>query len=107
MTTTVDLDEIILDDGVGQQLGAHFLDPGLGLVGIGVVEVELDVFALAHLVHAGEAERLQGPGDGLALGVQDAFLEGDVNACQHSFVPPWTAIASPSGPGSRGARTRA
>ena len=55
------------------------------LVGIeaAVIEVEVDHLALADIVDAVEAEAAKGVVDGLALGVEDAVFEGDVNASFH------------------------
>ncbi len=48
------------------------------------VELELDILALAHIVDAGEAEPAEGMGDGPALGIEHAVLEGDVNPRLHA-----------------------
>ena len=74
-----DIDAEILDYGVGQQLPAHGLDLGFGLGGVGFGQLKLDELALADVGDAAEAERLKRVLDGLALRVEDALLEGDVD----------------------------
>src|SRR3546814_7226000 len=52
----VQLDGVVLDHRVGEQLLAHGLDLGARLRWIALGELELDDLALAHVIHAGEAE---------------------------------------------------
>ena len=50
------------------------------------LEVELDELAHAHAGDAVEAEGRQGPFDGHALGIEDPFLGGDVDADVHRLA---------------------
>src|SRR5258708_32729644 len=99
------LDRVVLDDGVGEQLLAHLLDrrPGASLVGL--CEFDLDVLALADVGDAAEAEIAQGMGDRLALWIEDAGLQGDMDTCRHlaryhyycTILGPLMSAGPPSG----------
>jgi len=52
-------------------------------VAVGLGQVDFDELALAHLVDTGKPEPVERLGNGLALGVEDAILEGNVNASFH------------------------
>ena len=58
-------------------------------------ELELDIFALADIVDAAEAEPAQGMGDGAALGIEDAVLEGDVNLRLHALDSLYCSVSGP------------
>src|SRR3954470_13087898 len=62
-----DLNLVFLDDRIGQQLLAHGLEFGFGLVGIGFRKVQVDHLALTHLADRAEAQPVQSMADGLAL----------------------------------------
>src|SRR5688572_8402344 len=47
---------VVLDDGVGEELLAHALDLGAGLVGIALGHFDLDILALTDAVDRAEAE---------------------------------------------------
>src|SRR5215470_14366151 len=81
-----DLDGIVLDHGVGEELLAHLVDAGAGLGLVGVAQVELDIFALAHIIDAGKTQRGEGVLDGATLRVEHARLQGDVDLCLHCTV---------------------
>src|SRR6478736_3362664 len=80
------VDGVVLDHRIGQELGAHGLDAGLGLGPVGLLQLQLDIFALADIFDAAEAEPAQGMGDGTALGIQDPVLEGDMNLRLHQVI---------------------
>src|SRR5262249_4692069 len=79
----LDLNGIVLDDRVGEEPLAGPAEPlaGRGLALGGALDVE--VLALAHAVDALDAERAQRPFDRLALGVEDAGLQGHDDARSH------------------------
>src|SRR5689334_24968333 len=103
------IDRVVLDHRVRQQLGAHLIDFGLGLGLVAFLEVDLDELALAHVADRCEAERVEGVGDGASLGIEDAVLEGNVDAGFHDTpsVSGWTITASPLIAWSRGPSCRA
>src|SRR3546814_1030510 len=74
------VDGVVFDDGVGEQPAAHLVYLVARLLWVRLVQANLDVFTLAHLVDALKAERFQGMADGLALRVENAVLQGDVDA---------------------------
>src|SRR6185503_8285202 len=74
------LDPEILDDRVGEQFPAHFLDIGIARA---VGQVQFDELAGANVVHARKAQALQRVMDRLALRVEDAGLESDEDARFH------------------------
>ena len=59
---------------------------GTGRRFVGLAEIQLDVFALADLVDAAEAQSAESMLDGLALRVENAVFQRDVNACFHKYV---------------------
>ena len=61
---------------------------GFGGRGVGGVDVHLDGLADPHLAGAGEADGVQGALDGLALDVQYAGLEEDVDSGFHAVGIP-------------------
>ena len=61
---------------------AFDLGHGLCLVGLG--EVDLEIFALADMLDAIEAQGAEGALDGLALRVEHAFLERDLDLRLHA-----------------------
>src|SRR5262245_9599865 len=82
-TSIIDLEMIVLDDGVGEELVAHRLQRrfSAGFVALGKLDVE--DLALADAAHAGEAERGERALDRLALRIEDARFEGDGDARLH------------------------
>src|SRR5579883_1833392 len=95
----LDLDRVVLDHGVGEELLAHGFDRGLGAGLVGLCEVELDHLALAHVVDAREAQRSERVADRLALGIEHARFERDVDARFHVSIP-WSSPRS-TGPSPR------
>src|SRR5215469_3981003 len=77
------LDLVVLDDHVGEQLVGRLFERGLGARRVHAFEFDVEHLALAHARHAGDAERLEGAFDRLALGVEHARLEGDGDAGFH------------------------
>src|SRR5688500_13406567 len=77
------IDRVVFNDRVRQQLGAHLIDFGLGFRLVAFLQVDLDELALADVADRCEAERVEGVGDGASLGIEDAVLEGDMNAGFH------------------------
>jgi len=75
------IDAEILDHHVGKQLPAHGFDLGLGLVGIGFGQFQLDELALADVLDAVEAQGAKRVLHRLALRVENALFEGDVDFC--------------------------
>ena len=75
----------LFDDGVGEDFAGDALDFGGGgfFVGEGGVEGEEEVLALADVGYAGVVHAAERLGDGLALGVEDGTLEGDINVGIH------------------------
>src|SRR2546425_1654122 len=71
------LDPILFNNGVGQETLAHGLDFGLRAGPIVRGELKFDELPHPHILHAGIAQRAEGMLDSLALGVQDASLQGD------------------------------
>src|SRR5580658_2810310 len=95
--SVAELDLVALDDGVGEELLAHLLDSGAGARRVGLGKIEIDHFALAHLVYAGKAERCQGMPDRLALGIEHAVLQHDMDARFHCTVcGPLMSVGPPS-----------
>src|SRR5438045_3809154 len=78
-----DFDRVILDDRVGEKLPAHLFDPRAGGGRIGIGELEFDQLALTHFAYIGKAKPLQRIADRLALRVEDAGLEADMDARLH------------------------
>ena len=77
-------DLVVLDHGVGEELLAHLGEAGAGGAFVGLGEVELDDLAHADALDAAEAEAAERVADGLALRVEDAALQGDVDARLHA-----------------------
>src|SRR3546814_6636638 len=71
------LDPEILDHDVGEELPAHRLDI---VVADAFGQVELDQLSGAHVVDSGETEAFQRVVDRLALRVEDAVLQRDIDA---------------------------
>src|SRR5665213_3551756 len=93
-----DLDAVALDHRVGQELAAHLVERGAGAGFVGLGEVEVDDFALAHLADAGKAQTRQRMRDRLALRVEHAGLGHDVDARLHWMVcGPRMSPGPPSG----------
>ena len=82
--SALELDLIALDHRIREELAAHLLERGAGALAIGLGEVEVDHFALAHRVDAVKAERAQRVRDRLALRIEHAVLEHDMDARLHS-----------------------
>src|SRR4051794_615749 len=90
-----DLDRVILDNRVGEELPAHFLDPGARGGRIGIGELEFDQLALTDFADIAESEPLQGVADRLALRVEDTGFQADMDARLHlSATLAATAIPS-------------
>src|SRR6516165_11059348 len=81
------IDGVVLDHGIGQEFGAHGLDAGLRLGAVRLGELQLDVFALPDILYPGEAESAKRMGDGAALGIENAVLEGDMDLRLHLSWP--------------------
>src|SRR3990167_4288522 len=83
------VDPVAFDDRVREQFLAHFLH-ALFSVGLGqtVLELELDDLADAGCFDLAIAHTGQRISDGLALRVQDAGLQGNVNDGLHYLLPP-------------------
>src|SRR6185437_15285315 len=77
------LDRVVLDHRVAEELPAHIFEAGLGLRLVGLVQLKLDVLALADIANFGEAQAIERMSDGLALGIEHAILEGYVNSGFH------------------------
>src|SRR5439155_13339490 len=89
-----ELDLVALDQRVREQLGAHPLDLGAGLLGIGDLDLEIDEAADPRTVD-GEAEVAERGLDGLALRVEDARLGPHEHGRLHrSTTSGWAAYAS-------------
>jgi hypothetical protein len=76
----------LFDDGIGEDVASDALDFVLCLCGIGGErggESENEVFSLAYVGDAIEADTAQGAGDGLPLRVEYRTLQGDVNMRCH------------------------
>src|SRR3546814_20144791 len=73
------VDGVVFDDGVGEQPAAHLVYLVARLLWVRIVQANLDVFTLAHLVDALKAERFPGMADGLALRAEHAVLQSDVD----------------------------
>lgn len=71
------------DHGVGQQFFAHLRDAGLRFLLGDSLQQDLHVLAEMHVLHLGIAEIVEGLVDRLALGVEHAFFQGDVNFSEH------------------------
>src|SRR5690606_39249457 len=76
-SSSVDVDRVVLDDGIGEELGAHRFDLLARLGGVAFLQLDLDQLALSDPVHPGESERGEGMPDRLALRIQDATLQRD------------------------------
>src|SRR5205085_1447942 len=85
------LDPEILDHRVGEELPAHRLDI---LVRDALGEVELDELAGADVVDAREAEAFQRMVDRLALRVEDAVLQRDIDSGFHGCSGCWLGLAA-------------
>ena len=72
---------------IGQQPLAHGFDVGLGLAGVAGRQLDLEIFALAHVLHAVEAQAAQRMGDGLALRIQNGWLNASAKNC-----PAWVSL---------------
>src|SRR5579859_2131880 len=99
------LDLVVFDDGIGQQGLAHLLDGRLGGGLVGLRQLDLDELALADILDAAEAQAGQGVLHRLALGIEDAVLQGNMNSGFH-----WTVsgpLKSRGPPSSRMPRRRA
>jgi len=75
-----DLDRVALDDRVREQLLAHFPDALLGFcLRQPVCELKLDRLAATYIADLGEAETAQRIANRLALRIQDAGLQADMD----------------------------
>src|SRR6185437_14469853 len=83
---SADLVAVVFDDRIGEQLLAHLLDDRAGLVGIAFFEIDLDVLALPNVADAGYSKALDGAFDGLALRIEHAVLEGNLDAGFHGTL---------------------
>jgi imidazoleglycerol-phosphate dehydratase len=68
------LEAVVLDDGVGQQLAAHLRELLLCLLAVLGGDAHLQVLAGPHRLHVGEAEGVEGAADGQPLGVVYCWL---------------------------------
>ena len=82
-----DIDAEIFDDHVGKQLLAHGFDFDFGFFGIGFAQFQFDELALADVIDAVEAKRAKRVLYGLALRVENALFEGDVDFCFQRLIP--------------------
>src|SRR6185312_1957042 len=87
LPSALEIDLVALDHRVGEELLTHRLDGGAGAVGIALGEIEVDHLALAHLIDAAESQGAQRMRDGLALGIEHALLQHDMNARLHRARP--------------------
>lgn len=76
-------DPIIFNYGIGQELVAHLLDPRLAEI----VHLHLDQLPDPHLANLVIPQLLQRLGDCPARGIEEGWLEGDVDA-DGGHVPP-------------------
>ena len=81
-SSLLDLHLVRLDERVREQLLAHPLDLGLCLRGVGRLDVEVDDFADARVLHR-EAEVAERRADRLALRVEDPRLRPHENSRPH------------------------
>src|SRR3569832_97272 len=96
--SSLQLDLVFLDHGVGEQLLAHRLQliARLRLVGSG--EFDVDHLALPHFADAAEAQPVQRMPDGLALRVQHTVLQRHEYARFHlTSCGPFTSPCTCSG----------
>lgn len=77
----------LFDDRVGQDFACHLLDFGLSFIlRESAVQADLEILALANVVQTLVAHFVESALNGLALGIQNALLEGDVNVGLHPNV---------------------
>src|SRR5262245_35165556 len=84
-TRSFELNLVILDQGIGEELVGRLLERGLRRLAVAALDLDVEHLALPHARHAGDAKRLERALDRLALGIEDAGLEGDGNARLHRF----------------------
>src|SRR5262245_58953374 len=85
--TSLDLDAVALNHRVCEQFVGDLGRQRFRFRGLGGRQIELEVFALPHVIDAVVAERVQRVGDGPALGVEHGRLERDKDARAHvSFL---------------------
>src|SRR5262252_8233912 len=90
-----ELVSVVFDDGIDEKFLAYPLYLLAHPDRIGFSQVDLNVFALPDVVHAGEAQAPQCVLNGLALWVEDTRLERDPNARLHEVPGGWFARQSP------------
>lgn len=77
----------LFDDGVGEHLTGDPFDFSLGLfAGESSLQRELEVLSLAYALQSFVAHFLESALNGLALGIENAFLERDVNVGCHKKI---------------------
>src|ERR1700756_4150246 len=85
---------IFLNHRVGQDFAGNAIDFRLSFVpGEGTVEFEFEVLALAHVCQTFVAHLFQRAFDGLALWIEDALLERNINVGLHECRHDYTSIA--------------
>ena len=75
-------DAVIFDHGIGEELLAGFFRHGARAFGRESVKSQFHKLADAHVRNALEAERRERMLNGLALRIENAGLEGDVDFCR-------------------------
>src|SRR5262245_40854465 len=78
-TSSHEIDRIVLDHGVGQELAAHPIDRLACLRRVTLVDFDLDILALPYVLHAGKSQPRERVADRLALRIEHARLQRDVN----------------------------
>src|SRR5262249_46543818 len=91
---------IVLDHRIGEQPLAHFTYGAFRRGAVGLGEVDLDVLALAHIADPGEAEIAERMRDRLALRIEHARLQGDVDLRLHAvpriaLAPSYCSVLGP------------
>ena len=78
------LEAVLLDDGIGEHLAGDAIDLRLGVFAADAgVERDLEVLALAQIVDTAKTHLLQGAVNGLALRIEDAFLQRNIDVGFH------------------------
>src|SRR5690606_15032524 len=80
------LDGVVLDHGVGEELFAHGGEVRLGGFRIAAGQHDVEHLALAHAFDTRKAECGKSALDRLALGVENAGLQRDCDACLHRTI---------------------
>lgn len=96
-----EVERVILDDGIGQQIAAHFIDLLERTCTIAFRQLDLDQLALTDFADAGKPQRAQCGLDRLALRVENTGFQSDVNARFHvvqgSADAAWALGPQPTG----------